>query len=83
MSEERSRAAKAQSELSITREVLNTLRASAFEKIAASSSNETLFRENLYRTVQVVDALTKHLQGIVDAGKVEEFADAIREQSAA
>jgi hypothetical protein len=81
MSDARNRAAQAESELRITGEAIDLMRSNALETIAASKSGETALRENLYRTVQVLDTIKKHLQSVVDAGTVEQFADAIREQS--
>lgn len=78
---DKARAARAKAELNMTAEAFATMRENALELIAASRPEESFLRENLYRTVQVLDTLKTHLQAIVDGGKVEAFADAIREQS--
>lgn len=71
----------AKTELRLTEAAFALMRSNALEMIATSEPQESFLRENLYRTVQVIETVKNHLQGVVDAGTVEKFADAIREQS--
>lgn len=79
MADRRGRAAKAKVELSETEAAFAMMRAKSFELIAASKPNEADFRERLYVTVQVIDALRKHLSEIVDDGRIEEYEQTLRE----
>lgn len=81
MSEITAAAERAASELRQTDAAFALMRSNALEMIATSEPAESFLRENLYRTVQIIELVKTHLQAVVDSGKVEQFAQAVREQS--
>lgn len=74
-------AGRARAEMALTEKAFATMRENALEDIAQSKASECELRENLYRTIQVIDTIKKHLRSIIEDGQVEKFADAIRKQS--
>lgn len=74
------RASLARQELTQTQAAFDAMRAAAFEQIATSKPAEADFRERLYLTVQVIDALRKHLHDLVSNETIEEYVAELREQ---
>lgn len=75
------RGARAKSELSETNAAFDTLRASALERIVASKAGEQALREHLYRTVQVIDTVRKHLTDLVQGGELAVVMEELTQQS--
>lgn len=76
------KASKASAELEIVGEAFERLRQNATEALFASPAGHADYREALYRSVQTVNAVEKHLRAVIDDGAVEDFAESIREQLA-
>lgn len=75
----KSRAARAKHELDLTEQAFSAMRANAVEAWLATRDADTEFREALYRSVKVIDAVRDHLMAAVQDGHVADFAERMRE----
>jgi predicted component of type VI protein secretion system len=75
-------ASQARIELDLTEKAFATMRESAVKRWAATKDHETQLREGLYRSVQVIDAVQRHLLNVLNSAEVADFAEAVREQLA-
>lgn len=74
---------RAEQELRLTEAAFTAIRSGALESIAQSMSGERDKREELYRTVAVIDAVRQQLRSIMDTGKMEEDSAARRAKTGA
>lgn len=64
------RAHRAQSELSITKDLFETMRAELLKKWAATSSNDVGTREKMFEAYGTINLVERALQAAVTAGRV-------------
>lgn len=74
------KASRARIELDVTSEAFARMRQSAMDALFSSPASASDYREALYRSVQTIDAVEKHLRAVIDDGLLEEFAETVREQ---
>jgi len=74
------RGSRAKSELAETEAAFDAMRAAALEYIVASKAGEQALREHLYRTVQVIDTVRKHLSDLVQGGELAAVMDELTQQ---
>ena len=72
------KANKATRELEIVSEAFATMREQATLALFASPAGQADLREALYRSVQTIDAVERHLRSVIDDGLVEDFAEQMR-----
>ena len=75
------RATRAASELRETDGAFDKMRATALEAFFASKASDVALREEIYRSVQTIDAVQKHLKMLVASGEIEAFADTLRKST--
>jgi hypothetical protein len=71
-------AQRASAELVIVSDAFARMRLNATEALFASKAGEDDLREALYRSVQTIDAVERHLKDAIDTGAIEDFAEQVR-----
>ena len=78
MTDTRSRAAAAKKELTETEKAFAAIRLAMIDKLIATQVSQTLEREKLYLGVNALDAMREALMAVVDSGRIEDAADAVK-----